>query len=1033
MTPRLQLFGGARIVGSDGLPMQGRSAHRRRLAVLAILGAARGRPVGRERITSLLWPDADPTDARHSLVESLSVVRRELGVDPFLCTGDEVALDPAVLDSDVDEFVRAVAAGNAARAAELYAGSFLEGFVVKDAPEFDRWTEEERNALAAMLARALEAEAGRREAGGDAAGAVELLRRLVALDRYSSRVAMRLARALAAAGDTAAAVQHLTVHIAVLRQELELEPPPEVLAALEELRRRTSLRPHAAGEPSPRPTDAAAPAETSAVHAEEAEDAPAPEVVRHAAEPPAPEHLAAFATVWLAAPAGVDLLRAETPEQAARVQARLRAMARRAAEHAGGTVAGLVGDAVLARFATPRAAMAAAVGLLRRWESWRAREGLAAELVVGVDYGCADVDDERSPDEATLRASVLRARAEPGTILTTAAVARQVGPLVGVETEPCGAATLPAATAPEPLVRVSLRRADRLVRTADAKAAARRGRLPRVGIAAIATALLLAAVITLAVRLDGSRRQAASESLLDTHPERRSRIAILGCDASRASDSLRALCDGTMDLVSVALSRVPQIDVVRPPSGAEGRLYWSAGAGLDSVARGERALVLSARIEDTPAGTRQVLLLTDPHAGGVVVGADTIEAGRGDARLEETLSGRVATLLRRRLGVQVTKLTAGRGTRSADARRWFMRARLLRYDAVDSLASADRLRQDMAMRDLAEADTLLIRAERADPRWVDPVVERGLIALVAGWGSGPDDHLRYHRAALAHAGRAVRLDPRDPAALELRGRVRWALTGLAAYADSGEQLMAQAVEDLVRARDLDDQRASALYALSELQFFQGEFAASLHTTQQAYRADPYLEGGAGLLDREFRTVLSMGRLDLADHYCAEWARDYPRDFRATECRLVLAARGLGAPDTAAAAALRRRLDGDYPPDRADSVGMNYQPTYWQTQYAAVLARAGAASRARGELEQAHRHILQRLGEARRRGQPSDDDWVSFRFDEAQVLLLLGDSIGARQALDDLLARRKYYRGYVQNEALFRPLFSDRPRRSPASP
>ncbi|HYR07003.1 MAG TPA: hypothetical protein VEQ60_04530, partial [Longimicrobium sp.] len=132
--------------------------------------------------------------------------------------------------------------------------------------------------------------------------------------------------------------------------------------------------------------------------------------------------------------------------------------------------------------------------------------------------------------------------------------------------------------------------------------------------------------------------------------------------------------------------------------------------------------------------------------------------------------------------------------------------------------------------------------------------------------------------------------------------------------------------------------------------------------------------------------------------------------------------------TAAAAALRRRLDGDFPRNRADSVGMTYQPTYWQTQYAAVLARAGAEARAREELELARRHVRWRLDEARRHGQPSDDDWVSFRFDEAQVLLLLEDSTGARRALDDLLARRKYYRGYVENETLFRTLFTDRPHR-----
>jgi hypothetical protein len=75
---RLELPGDPAFSGPDG-PVRGRAAHKRRVALLAILAMARGRPVGRERIIGLLWPELTTEAARHNLSESLYVLRKELG------------------------------------------------------------------------------------------------------------------------------------------------------------------------------------------------------------------------------------------------------------------------------------------------------------------------------------------------------------------------------------------------------------------------------------------------------------------------------------------------------------------------------------------------------------------------------------------------------------------------------------------------------------------------------------------------------------------------------------------------------------------------------------------------------------------------------------------------------------------------------------------------------------------------------------------------------------------------------------------
>ncbi|MFL5384139.1 MAG: BTAD domain-containing putative transcriptional regulator [Longimicrobiaceae bacterium] len=245
---RLKLFGGAALEGEHGA-LRGRAAHRRRIALLALLAAGRGRTVARERVIGLLWPETDGEAARHLLSESLYVLRKALGEGALVSAGDELGVDPAVVACDVAAFEEAIAADELETAVELYAGPFLDGFYVSDAPEFERWAEGERSRFARTYARALQTLAERREAEGEWTAAVEWWRRLFAHDPFSSRVALRLMTALDAAGERAAALKVAATHAALMREELEAEPEPAVLSLAERLR----TDPAPAGEPPGRP------------------------------------------------------------------------------------------------------------------------------------------------------------------------------------------------------------------------------------------------------------------------------------------------------------------------------------------------------------------------------------------------------------------------------------------------------------------------------------------------------------------------------------------------------------------------------------------------------------------------------------------------------------------------------------------------------------------------------------------------------------------------------------------------------------
>jgi TolB-like protein/DNA-binding SARP family transcriptional activator/Flp pilus assembly protein TadD len=232
----LETFGGLSLRGADG-PITTRAGQRRRLALLAVLAAER-RPVSRDKLVGYFWPESDAERARHLLADSLYVLRSGSHEDVIQTFGDDVSLNEACVRSDVGMFLEAIDAGENERAASAYAGPFLDGIFISDAPEFERWAESTRSRLENERRRCLErlaTEAGER---GDHSAAVRWWRDLAAADRLSSRAAVGLIRALSLAGDRAAALQFARVHEGIVRSELDSAPDPAVAALEAELRLR---------------------------------------------------------------------------------------------------------------------------------------------------------------------------------------------------------------------------------------------------------------------------------------------------------------------------------------------------------------------------------------------------------------------------------------------------------------------------------------------------------------------------------------------------------------------------------------------------------------------------------------------------------------------------------------------------------------------------------------------------------------------------------------------------------------------------
>ncbi|MDP1861511.1 MAG: BTAD domain-containing putative transcriptional regulator [Gemmatimonadaceae bacterium] len=231
----LRVLGGLALE-RDGVPLDTMAAQRKSLALLALLAVAGPRGMSRDALIAYVWPESDTERARGALRQALHAMRPRVGDAELLVGGSELRLNPEIVSSDVARFTDCLACGALAEAVSAYGGPFLDGYHLGGAPAFEQWVAEQRSRLAREFGGALERLANEAASRGAFADAVASWYRLAATEPLNGRVAVGLIRALAAAGDPAAALRHAAIHETLLREELECAPDPAVVALAAKLR-----------------------------------------------------------------------------------------------------------------------------------------------------------------------------------------------------------------------------------------------------------------------------------------------------------------------------------------------------------------------------------------------------------------------------------------------------------------------------------------------------------------------------------------------------------------------------------------------------------------------------------------------------------------------------------------------------------------------------------------------------------------------------------------------------------------------------
>jgi len=501
------------------------------------------------------------------------------------------------------------------------------------------------------------------------------------------------------------------------------------------------------------------------------------------------------------------------------------------------------------------------------------------------------------------------------------------------------------------------------------------------------------------------------------------RIAVLYFD-EKGAGGVDYLADALTESLIAELSGVTALDVVSRNGVTKYRGGTMAPA---SIARElEAGTLVGGSVEERGDGIAVRVRVTDGNTG-TPMGDTAFTYPKDLFVVRDSLALDVAAFLRKKVGGEIRLRERKTGTRSVEAWTLVQRAEKARKTAEGRLAADSG---ELAGRDFDAADSLLAAAARADPAWVEPLAARALLAFRMARLSA-DEKTRAGAlidSGLAYAGAALEKAPRDAAALEARGSLRYLryLLQLDPNARRQERALAAAEDDLKRATEADPGRAGAWSTLSHLYFNKPSFEDAQLAAQRAFEADAYLDKADEILWRLYSSSYDREQFDNAAKWCGEAALRFPANPRFATCRLQLLQTRVRQPDVGAAWRLYDSVAALTP--KVPAPQWEYDTREARIWVAAVIARAAqqAPSAAlRAVLADSADRVLTRA-----RGDAEIDPGLELLWREAYVRTLLDQKDVAVSLLKRYLAANPAHRlGMARNESwLWRDLLDYQPYR-----
>ena len=257
--------------------------NRRKAVALAVFLAVTARPHSREKLAAMFWPESDGPRSRASLRKALSLITKVLGKTWLNIDRENIGFAPHEnLEVDVNRFLKltAVLSRNKLReepdspkhsktapidsgqpatdqagtdqaatnqagpeqiqaleeAAQIHKSSFLSGFFLNHAPDFEDWQTEQAQRLDRLAANVLESLTRSGLDRGEYFRALSHAQKLVALDPLDESAQRLLIRLYAKTGQPAAAVRQYEKCKALLEKELGVLPEDKTRALGQRIR-----------------------------------------------------------------------------------------------------------------------------------------------------------------------------------------------------------------------------------------------------------------------------------------------------------------------------------------------------------------------------------------------------------------------------------------------------------------------------------------------------------------------------------------------------------------------------------------------------------------------------------------------------------------------------------------------------------------------------------------------------------------------------------------------------------------------------
>ena len=208
---------------------------RKNSALAVYLARTPGGRRSRDHLIGLLWADSPDERARHSLRESLRVIRRCAGKDAVITDANSVQLLPGGIALDLNELEELEARSEWGEATALIRGELLEGFAVPEASNFENWLAAERLACRTRSVGILVRAAEGAITSGDLHAPIEWSAKALQLEPGSDAAVQVAMRSLSLAGNRAAALATFEVfatHVA----DLGSTPQQDTLALADRVR-----------------------------------------------------------------------------------------------------------------------------------------------------------------------------------------------------------------------------------------------------------------------------------------------------------------------------------------------------------------------------------------------------------------------------------------------------------------------------------------------------------------------------------------------------------------------------------------------------------------------------------------------------------------------------------------------------------------------------------------------------------------------------------------------------------------------------